>query len=598
MNLIPVKYHNKNYPTGIFPQLIEVAGNIDSKQLNIEVPYSLHTEYSYMKRNFNSDLLKNLSELKNAHKNGIPQLWKNTNWSKEYAIFIKRLVGDSIPPEVIEIHPPFKDYCDSFDTFWERFIVFHKEITKSFPNTKILIENRCGTLYSGSTFLLSTCNDIVDMCKFLSTKKNELGIIIDYPQLFSAEKIKMDTIEIDRITTFNDDIKTYVNNVGAIHLWGKKKSSQTNRWCPHSGDLNTFFSGDNTKKTAFLESLKNTYNDNMERYFIPEVNSSEEDLHSIVNDLISAKINFSQVKPTEYLLAVDWTNGRPEFVLFNHNNNQIRRIDAVGIFSIYLGNKLFCIGNKDLQTHEYIGCPHNSEVHKSYSKCFVCSQQDLLKYCVRCNGKQCFAKAPEALNRCNQEHFVYLAYFPDNIVKVGVAHHRRKYTRLFEQGALCALIIASCSNGKSARNLENNIRTMGFKDKVTSKFKIQHLYKIDVQNAYKILMKSYDTILNKQIKSYDETIRFFPNPELVTQKSVLSILDNLSPQEKQQLSLWDYFDNSETYSMPIDILDDINGLTITILSFAGTIAVLEQNNKKRLFDFKKLIGREMYIIKH
>lgn len=298
MKLIPVKYHAKDYPAPIRPLLIEVAGNLDSRQLCVNRPYSLHTEYSYARRNLNSKLLDGLDELKNAHHNKVPQLWKSGRWSHEYAVFIKRLVGTSIPPEVIEIHPPFLDYCGNADLFWERYLVFRRGIKAAFPNTKILIENRCGTTYSKSAFLLSTCADMLKFCRFLSNGHGGLGLIVDYPQLFSAERIRMDQLKLDKILAFNRELKQYADTVGAIHLWGKQKREGMkpglSRWASHSGDLNTFFSGDLEKKAVFLASMKETFNDAAERYFVPEVNTTQEDLQSIVADLISAGITFVQ----------------------------------------------------------------------------------------------------------------------------------------------------------------------------------------------------------------------------------------------------------------------------------------------------------------
>ena len=296
MKLIPVKYHKKAYPIPIRPRLIEVAGNLDSKQIYTGQPYSLHTEYSYGRRNFDSELLEGLSELKNAHHDKVPQLWASKQWSQEYAIFIKRLVGRSIPPEIIEIHPPFLDYCSDVDIFWERYLVFYDSINSVFPDTKILIENRCGTTYPKSAFLLSTCGDMLRFCEFFSNGHSELGLIVDYPQLFSAEKIKMDQLKLDKILKFNQELKRYTDMVGAIHLWGKQKREGKNpgtfRWTAHCGDLNTFFSGDFEKKMTFLASMKETFDDSTERYFVPEVNTTEEDLQSIVADLIAAGITF------------------------------------------------------------------------------------------------------------------------------------------------------------------------------------------------------------------------------------------------------------------------------------------------------------------
>lgn len=59
-----------------------------------------------MKRKLNSPLLEKYQELKNSHKNNIPQLWKNKKWAIEFAYFIIDLIGDNEDPEIIEIHPP------------------------------------------------------------------------------------------------------------------------------------------------------------------------------------------------------------------------------------------------------------------------------------------------------------------------------------------------------------------------------------------------------------------------------------------------------------------------------------------------------------
>lgn len=90
-------------------------------------------------------------------------------------------------------------------------------------------------------------------------------------------------------------IPTYIcPKCGAKHtnlIWGKRKSVN-GRWIPHNGDLNTFFSGDKEQKKLFLDSLVCTYDDEIPRYFVPEVNSANDDLVSIVNDLRGAGVIF------------------------------------------------------------------------------------------------------------------------------------------------------------------------------------------------------------------------------------------------------------------------------------------------------------------
>ena len=74
-------------------------------------------------------------------------------------------------------------------------------------------------------------------------------------------------------------------------MWGKRKSLK-GRWTPHTGNLNTFFSNNDLQKEEFINSIKDTFNDDKCRYFVPEVNSSEEDLQSIMNDLLKYNIIF------------------------------------------------------------------------------------------------------------------------------------------------------------------------------------------------------------------------------------------------------------------------------------------------------------------
>lgn len=73
-NLIPIKYHKLSYPDGIEPKILEAAGHFDVKFINVNTPYSLHTEYSFMRRKLNSEVVSKYREICEANKNGIPML--------------------------------------------------------------------------------------------------------------------------------------------------------------------------------------------------------------------------------------------------------------------------------------------------------------------------------------------------------------------------------------------------------------------------------------------------------------------------------------------------------------------------------------------
>lgn len=293
MILIPITYHSKRYPENIVSNIDEVAGNFDKSCINPKRKYSLHTEYSHMKRKLDNELINKYNNLKKSHKDGVPQLWKDKEWADEFADFIIELIGNNIPPEIIEVHPPFNDYCPNFSCFFDIYEVFEKKILRKYPSVNIFIENRCGTFYKGGKFLISNCKSIIDFLNELKSRDIRLKLVLDYPQVFSAEAIKMDSIKINKIIDFNKNINTYIDYIGGFHLWGKRKSSK-GRWTPHTGNLNIFFSNDNLLKSEFINSVKTTFDDNKARYFVPEVNSGEDDLQSIVNDLLQFNVIFKE----------------------------------------------------------------------------------------------------------------------------------------------------------------------------------------------------------------------------------------------------------------------------------------------------------------
>ena len=152
-----VEYNNIPYPEGYHAHIKEVAGHFDKSTIEPVDVYSLHTEYSYGKRKFDSILISSFPTLKNAHKNGVPQLWFSNEWASQFADFVIALTTDLTAPTTVEVHPPFNDYCTP-EQFAERFQVFENKIHSIYPNTEIVIENRAGSIYRGGklvSFLIS-----------------------------------------------------------------------------------------------------------------------------------------------------------------------------------------------------------------------------------------------------------------------------------------------------------------------------------------------------------------------------------------------------------------------------------------------------------
>jgi len=312
--LIPVIYRNMNYPFHIKANIHEVSGNFDKEELSINnFSYSLHTDSASKAQTFNSKIFRNLVHIKSVQKDGIPQLWYDKGWANDFFTFIDQIIGSNNPhPKILEIHPPFNnypmfescklsagkfDYCKAFKLFLDIFDVFYKKFNEKYSTETILIENR-GSNWSGR-FLLSKPSDVLDFAYILSNSNSGLKIVLDYPQLFSAVYIStnikkkkelrqrgiiIDDEILEKIISFNQKIKKYKELIGGFHMWGKYRDENGN-WISHAGNLYTFFSNNTILKKRFLSSVSSIFNDGTARYFVPEVNSGEDDLKSIVTDM-------------------------------------------------------------------------------------------------------------------------------------------------------------------------------------------------------------------------------------------------------------------------------------------------------------------------
>ena len=293
--LIPVKYHKRVYPSGIIPKIEEISCHFDVSSIkpNPNMAYSLHTEYSYSARKLNSSLLEEFDAIKGYNKKGIPQLWFNKEWVYQFGEYIIKIVDDLPHPKIIEIHPPFNDYCPTIETFLDNYSIFEYLISKKFVDTNIYLENRSGSQYSGGKFLISTINDIQKLFTAIKDTSSKLKLVLDVPQLFTAHKLNFynDSITPERITEIFKPLKFLKDFIAGFHIWGKKLSSK-GRIVSHQGDLSNYFNNNNGLKRTVLTELNTIFDDGNPRYFVPEVNSNDEDLKSIIDDLINYGFKF------------------------------------------------------------------------------------------------------------------------------------------------------------------------------------------------------------------------------------------------------------------------------------------------------------------
>ena len=280
-----VKYHSQEYPAEIPLRIEECAAHMDVTEIKSSLKRSMHTEYSYGKRNFDSDVIAAFPVLVAAQKDGVPQLWHSAEWSLQFADFVTTLAGDNTPV-VIEIHPPFTDYTN-METFVENYKLFEGIVMDRFARVDILIENRCGSVYKGGKFLISKLPDIENLCEQIDKHKLRLKIAYDVPQIYTAHNAKKQDAYIELL----QKTKNICSFIGGVHLWGKRKAD-SGRLVSHCGDLNSYFSGDTGTKMLFLQEFVNCFNDDVCRKMVLEVNSGNNDLKSIITDLTTSNIKF------------------------------------------------------------------------------------------------------------------------------------------------------------------------------------------------------------------------------------------------------------------------------------------------------------------
>ena len=77
------------------------------------------------------------------------------------------------------------------EIFLNRYSEFETIIRDTYPSTVILLENRCGTRYSGGKFIVSSINQIVELSNYIDNSSLNLKITLDIPQLFTAHFLRL-----------------------------------------------------------------------------------------------------------------------------------------------------------------------------------------------------------------------------------------------------------------------------------------------------------------------------------------------------------------------------------------------------------------------
>lgn len=247
-------------------------------------------------------------------------------------------------------------------------------------------------------------------------------------------------------------------------------------------------------------------------------------------------------------------------------------------------DKKVCIGSINPFTRQYISC--NKLIDEGDIQCNECKYMYDFYKCVKCHGTECYAKNEDVLKYCNSQHYVYLAYFNNDKIKVGTASKAKRYERLLEQGALFSVLIAKTSTGKIAREIEKEIIDHGVNESVTINYKMKNLASSTVKKSI---------ILKKLLDEYKHVLEILPNiyknylitPEFVTYDNIQKRIEDTMLEKSAQLDL---FDTQTLTVKKYTIKKDLTKIRGKYLFVVGNILALENNDEIELLDIRKMKG--------
>lgn len=273
------------------------------------------------------------------------------------------------------------------------------------------------------------------------------------------------------------------------------------------------------------------------------------------------------------LIGSGFDHGAPFLKLDEHSEGSIKRKKWYlrdSLFSLVALSHKYCTGSFDLEILEGSPCQEGVKLEKtSNSSCYTCFDKTGFNPSFYHMAKSDISPQQRAYN--NTKHVVYLAYFMDGLIKVGISSDRRKEVRWVEQGARVVAHILTCDNAYEARHNEELIsKQLKLPEVVLGKKKRSILtYKLDATSA----MES----LSKLIQSIEGRLGVLLHSDRIY---------NMEPT---------YNPSGTHLNQTIIDLSQDNEMKISgkFIALYGDILVVENDNKQFMYSLKKMIGYQV-----
>ena len=170
-------------------------------------------------------------------------------------------------------------------------------------------------------------------------------------------------------------------------------------------------------------------------------------------------------------------------------------------------NTRYCNGWYDITTHNNHPCEHNQKVDGKYSCCFSCRQKTAFNPAFYNTNE--ISDVQAKYNK--QEHSVYISYFANGMAKAGIMSDSRGIDRIYEQGALLYVVLASFDTAEQAHHLEAKLINKGLKNSITKKQKETTLSRIIDVDYEKDVFRSiiYNLNLDMELEINSNLDHFF-----------------------------------------------------------------------------------------
>lgn len=221
----------------------------------------------------------------------------------------------------------------------------------------------------------------------------------------------------------------------------------------------------------------------------------------------------------------------------------------------------YCTGWVDFENRCSQICPDQATVDEKYENCLKC--RDKTGFNPAFYNANSVSAQQEKINQ--NPHFVYLAYFAPNVIKVGISQGERGIRRLLEQGARLAIKLETFSSALIARQYEAKISKL---DGITET--------LPVYKKLELIKQPFDRAvgereLRQKLLEIEQKIGVsFPKSELI-------------PCE-------DYFQTAGVDLSRVVLMKDCGQLVGHVRSVIGSIVITDYDGQLLAYNIKKLIG--------